>query len=150
MGAAKSVLPVEWFPPTKKPRKRPAMRTTTATSDLLCLLAEDGATWTEVAERINFDDDARAVADLFINAGHGDTPARHHLTRRSADPARQLVAFSRQELAAWTAGARPEPSPLAERTITMTLADFVMIVGQVNLAELFPAVVNLQQKEGAA
>lgn len=62
---------------------RPFTRTPPAALFTIELLAEDGATWADLAETINFDPDALMVARTFVEAGHGDVPARSHLATGS-------------------------------------------------------------------
>lgn len=47
---------------------------TRATSDLIVALAADGATTSEVRERINFDREGEEILDFLIEHGHGDRP----------------------------------------------------------------------------
>lgn len=59
--------------------------TTRATSDLIEMLATaTGGTWALLHDRINFDDDARAVCRGFIDAGFGDRQAADDLGLRAS------------------------------------------------------------------
>jgi len=62
-------LGVDWHVPG---RKRRIATTTPATSHLIAMLAGDGLTWRQIGDAIRYDTDARAVADLYVEAGHGD------------------------------------------------------------------------------
>lgn len=64
---------VQWTLPG---RKRPFAYSTVATNDLIVALAQDGGTVREVRDQINFDDEAVAILDGFIDAGHGDVVLR--------------------------------------------------------------------------
>lgn len=66
-------LGVDWHLPG---RKRRFATTTKASSDLIVALASDGRTWAQVAADINFDDEAKAIADRFVSEGYGETLAR--------------------------------------------------------------------------
>lgn len=74
-------LGVDWHLPCPKRgfKARPFTSTTVASSNLINLLAADGLTWAEVSAAINYDDEAKAVADRFITEGHGDTLAATHV-----------------------------------------------------------------------
>lgn len=63
-------LGVDWFIPGSK---RSFMSTTQATSDTICLFAEDGMTVSQARKAILWDDDAHAVLDHFIAKGFGNT-----------------------------------------------------------------------------
>lgn len=62
-------LGVLWFLPGKK---LPVATTTVASSDLIRTLAADGLTWSQMVAEICYDPEARQVAELFVEAGHGD------------------------------------------------------------------------------
>lgn len=81
-------LGVDWHLPAKKGgyATRRFATTTVASSDLITLLAEDGSTWSQVAERILFDPEAKAVATAFVDAGHGSSPASTMLTSPKETP----------------------------------------------------------------
>lgn len=64
---------VQWHIPG---RKKPIAYSTKATSDLIAVLAEEGGTIAEVQRRINFDKDAKAVLQAYIDRGYGDIEAR--------------------------------------------------------------------------
>lgn len=74
-------LGVDWHLPDGKGgyRARRFATTTKASSDLIAMLAADGLTWAQVRDGINFDDEAKAVAEHFIAAGYGDTRAMDHV-----------------------------------------------------------------------
>ena len=57
-------------------RKRPIAYSTRATSDLIAVLAEAGGTIREVQAQINYDQDAKAVLQAYIDLGYGDVEAR--------------------------------------------------------------------------
>lgn len=79
-------LGVDWHLPAKNGKgyaKRRFATTTKASSDLIEMLAEDGLTWDQMAEQILFDPEAKAVAQGFIDAGHGQTKALVHTTPTS-------------------------------------------------------------------
>jgi hypothetical protein len=69
-------LGVDWVLPG---RKRPFASTTQATSDLIVFLAEDGATFGEVLQAINFDAEASAVVRYFCDHGYADVPANTYV-----------------------------------------------------------------------
>lgn len=73
MARREASLGVDWHLPG---RKRRFATTTVATSDLIVLLAEDGCTWAELIDQINYDEEAKAVARHFVAHGYGDTTAR--------------------------------------------------------------------------
>lgn len=64
---------VQWHIPG---RKKPIAYSTKATSDLIAVLAEEGGTIAEVQRKINFDEDAKAVLQAYIDRGYGDVEAR--------------------------------------------------------------------------
>jgi hypothetical protein len=66
-----------WAPTAMKAdfRARPFASTTVASSDLITLLARDGMTWRQIAEKILYDPDAKAIAVRFVEEGYGDVPA---------------------------------------------------------------------------
>lgn len=65
---AKSKGDVIWTLPGKK---RPFAYSTKATSDLIVLLAQEHDTVQQVHDAINFDFDAKAILQKFIDAGYG-------------------------------------------------------------------------------
>lgn len=66
-------------------RARTFADTTRATSDLIEMLAADtGGTWALLHDRINYDDDARAVCQGFMEAGFGDRQAADDLGLRNS------------------------------------------------------------------
>ncbi len=69
----KSKGDVEWCIPG---RKTPIAYSTRATSDLIAALAEQGGTIREVQSRINYDQEAKAVLQAYIDRGYGDVEAR--------------------------------------------------------------------------
>lgn len=76
MARAKLKGDVEWFVPG---RKRPIAYSTRATSDLIAVLAEEGGTIREVQTRINYDQEAKAVLQAYIDRGYGDQIASEWL-----------------------------------------------------------------------
>ncbi|KQO98516.1 hypothetical protein [Leifsonia sp. Leaf264] len=70
MGARKSRGAVEWHVPG---RKTPIAYSTTATSNLIGMLAADGLTFEQAHAAINYDDEAKAILTLYIERGHGET-----------------------------------------------------------------------------
>lgn len=64
---------VHWYIPGQK---RPIAYSTKAASDLIALLAEEGGTIAEVQRRINYDVEAKAVLQVYIDRGYGDVEAR--------------------------------------------------------------------------
>lgn len=88
-------LGVDWHLPAKPGSKggayakRRFATTTPASSNLIGLLAGEGLTWAELVGEINFDDEAKAVAQAFVDAGHGETKAAEHLSCHSAVPVRE-------------------------------------------------------------
>ncbi len=61
-------LGVDWFLPGAKRR---IATTTRASSDLIALLAEDGLTWAQMVGAIIYDPEAKAVAQIYVDRGHG-------------------------------------------------------------------------------
>ena len=61
--------------------KRPFATTPVATSDLIYLLAENGSTWLQIHEQINYDDEAKQIAARFIAEGWGNEPALYFLSK---------------------------------------------------------------------
>lgn len=59
---------VAWHLPGKR---RPFATTTTATSDLVALLASTGATAQQARDQIRYDPDAARVLDYYIAHGYG-------------------------------------------------------------------------------
>lgn len=57
-------------------RKTPIAYSTVATSALIAVLAERGGTIREVQSRINYDQEAKAVLQAYIDRGYGDVEAR--------------------------------------------------------------------------
>lgn len=74
-------LGVDWHLPCKRLgfKRRRFASTTRATGDLIVLLAGRGLTWSQVSSAINFDPDAKAVADRFVTEGFGDVRADQHV-----------------------------------------------------------------------
>lgn len=64
---------VSWHIPG---RKTPIAYSTTATSDLIVVLAEKGGTIQEVHDRITYDVEARQVLKKYIDKGYGGVEAR--------------------------------------------------------------------------
>ena len=63
-------LGVQWYLPG---RKRPFASTTVATGALIVLFAEQGFTFAQAHEQINYDAEAKAVLARFVDEGYGDT-----------------------------------------------------------------------------
>lgn len=61
-------LGVQWFLPGFK---RPFMSTPRATSGLIELIAEGGATVSQAQDQINYDSEAELVLQKYIDAGYG-------------------------------------------------------------------------------
>lgn len=53
-------------------RKNPIAYSTRAASDLIVLLAEEGGTIIELKQRINYDMEAKAVLQAYIDCGYGN------------------------------------------------------------------------------
>lgn len=64
---------VEYRIPNKK---KPIAYSTTATSDLIVVLARDYQTIIDVYNAINYDQDAKDVLQKYIDLGYGDVIAR--------------------------------------------------------------------------
>lgn len=64
---------VEWYAPR---RKRPIARSTKAANDLIVILAAEGGTIQEIHDRINYDQEAKAVLQAYIDLGYGAQVAR--------------------------------------------------------------------------
>lgn len=82
-------LGVDWFLPGQKRR---FATTTVASSNLIVYIAESGdmrgpgLTWRQVAAQINYDPEAKAVAERFVAEGYGDHSARDMVCRGEAPP----------------------------------------------------------------
>ena len=61
---------VHWYIPK---RKTPIAYSTTATSRLIGLLAEDGLTFGQAHTAVNYDDEAKDILMLYIERGYGET-----------------------------------------------------------------------------
>ena len=64
---------VHWYIPGKK---KPIAYSTKATSYLIGLLAEDFETIQDVYDAINYDHEAKAIMQIYIDLGYGDQIAR--------------------------------------------------------------------------
>lgn len=64
---------VLWHIPGKK---KPIATSTRATSDLIVALAADGGTIRDVYAQINYDVDAKAIMQKYIELGYGDIIAK--------------------------------------------------------------------------
>ena len=64
----KSKGDVHWTLPGKK---KPVAYSTKATSDLIVVLAQEHSTIQQVHDAINYDVDAKAVLQKYIDAGYG-------------------------------------------------------------------------------
>lgn len=64
---------VAWYIPGQK---RPIAYSTKATSDLISVLAKDGGTISELRRKINYDAEAKAVLQAYIDRGYGNIEAR--------------------------------------------------------------------------
>lgn len=64
---------VLWYAPG---RKKPIAYSTRAASDLIVLLAEEGGTIIELKQRINYDMEAKAVLQAYIDRGFGNVEGR--------------------------------------------------------------------------
>ncbi len=62
-------LDIRWALPGKK---RAFASSSTATSDLIKIYAEDGATWRQILAKISYDRDAAAIAAFYVTNGFGD------------------------------------------------------------------------------
>lgn len=64
---------VHWYIPGQK---RPIAYSTKAASDLIAVLAEEGGTIEEVQRKINYDEEANAVLQAYIDHGYGNIEAQ--------------------------------------------------------------------------
>lgn len=64
---------VQWFVPG---RRRAVAYTTTASRELIELLAGDGLNFSEAVSEIRWDDEARAACAEYVTRGYGDTKMR--------------------------------------------------------------------------
>ena len=64
---------VHWYIPG---RKKPIAYSTIAAGELIVLLAKEGGTIAEVKRKINYDEEAKAVLQAYIDRGYGDVEAR--------------------------------------------------------------------------
>lgn len=94
MSRRSTSLGVDWhLPNPARPgtyKARPFATTTPASGTLIELLAVGGATWGQMAEQINFDAEAKAVALGFIEAGYGHVAALSHLRPLADQPTTSL------------------------------------------------------------
>ena len=58
------------------PRQEEADCSTIAAGELIVLLAKEGGTIAEVQRKINYDEEAKAVLQAYIDRGYGDVEAR--------------------------------------------------------------------------
>lgn len=73
MAKAKSKGDVSWTVPK---RKRPIAYSTKAVSDLIVVLAQEYETIADVYNAINYDIEAKAVLQKYIDLGYGNQIAR--------------------------------------------------------------------------
>ena len=73
MAKAKIKGDVHWHIPGKK---KPIAYSTTAASDLIGVLAEDFETIQDVYNAINYDPEAKAIMQIYIDLGYGNQIAR--------------------------------------------------------------------------
>ena len=73
MAKAKIKGDVHWYAPK---RKTPIAYSTRATSDLIGLLAEDFETIQDVYDAVQYDQEAKAVLQKYIDLGYGNEVAR--------------------------------------------------------------------------
>lgn len=69
---------VEWYKPKSKINSRPIAYSPKATSDLIVLLAEDGCTIKELKDKINYDEEAKAIIQKYIDLGYGELIAKDY------------------------------------------------------------------------
>ena len=60
---------ISWYIPK---RKTPIAYSTKAACDLIVLLSQEGGTICEIQARINYDTEAKAVLQAYINKGYGE------------------------------------------------------------------------------
>lgn len=73
MPAKRNKGDVLWYAPG---RKNPIAYSTRATTDLIVLLAKEGGTITDLKQRINYDMEAKAVLQAYIDRGFGNVEGR--------------------------------------------------------------------------
>lgn len=73
MPAKRNKGDVLWYTPG---RKNPIAYSTKAASDLIVVLAEEGGTIAELKRKINYDMEAKAVLQAYIDRGYGNVEAR--------------------------------------------------------------------------
>ena len=64
---------VTWYVPNKK---KPVAYSTVASQDLIILLAQENETIVDVYNAINYDEEAKAVLQKYIDLGYGNITAR--------------------------------------------------------------------------
>lgn len=69
MSKRKSKGDIAWY---IKGKKRPIAYSTVATSDLISVLAQEGLTVLESYNYINYDMEAKAILQLYIENGYGN------------------------------------------------------------------------------
>ena len=78
MSKYKKNLGCEWYDLKKgKKLSKPFAITTTATSDLICALAQEYDTVIEIYNHINYDEDAKRVLKYMIDKGYGNEILRN-------------------------------------------------------------------------
>lgn len=69
---------VEWCKPESKINQRPIAYSPKSTSDLVALLAKDGCTIKELKDKINYDEEAKAIIQKYIDLGYGELIAKDY------------------------------------------------------------------------
>lgn len=65
-----------WEPHIIKPKsKKPIVKSTKASSDIISLLSKDGSTINELYYKINYDEEAKTILKLYIDKGYGNMKA---------------------------------------------------------------------------
>lgn len=69
---------VLWNIPKVKTNSKPIAYSTTATSDIIAVLAEDGCTIKQLKNKINYDEEAKDIIQKYIDLGHGELIAKDY------------------------------------------------------------------------
>ena len=69
---------VLWYIPKGKTSPKPIAYSTTATSDIIAVLAEDGCTIKQLKNKINYDEEAKDIIQKYIDLGHVELIAKDY------------------------------------------------------------------------
>lgn len=69
---------VLWYVPKSKTNPKPIAYSTTATSNLIMVLAGDGCTIKQLKNKINYDEEAKDIIQKYIDLGYGELIAKDY------------------------------------------------------------------------